>query len=132
MNITRGPMKTAKKVGIYGPEGVGKTSFAARFPGAVFIDTEGSTRCLAPAEGAVWNTVKKRAVLPIPYGTTSFTMSVNGGTVTEVDTGLNGAQGWYALKPNTDDSVSLSLVAGGINYAATLLGQGDGFFVIIQ
>ena len=44
MNITRGPMKTAKKVGIYGPEGVGKTSFAARFPGAVFIDTEGSTR----------------------------------------------------------------------------------------
>jgi len=95
-------------------------------------DTEGSTRCLAPAEGAVWNTVKKRAVLPIPYGTTSFTMSVNGGMVTEVDTGLNGAQGWYALKPNTDDSVSLSLVAGGINYAATLLGQGDGFFVIIQ
>ena len=95
-------------------------------------DTEGSTRCLAPAEGAVWNTVKKRAVLPIPYGTTSFTMSVNGGTVTEVDTGLNGAQGWYALKPSTDDSVSLSLVAGGINYAATLLGQGDGFFVIIQ
>jgi GTPase SAR1 family protein len=44
MNITRGAMKTAKKVGIYGPEGVGKTSFAARFPGAVFIDTEGSTR----------------------------------------------------------------------------------------
>jgi GTPase SAR1 family protein len=44
MNITRGPIKTAKKVGIYGPEGVGKTSFAARFPGAVFIDTEGSTR----------------------------------------------------------------------------------------
>ena len=95
-------------------------------------DSEGSTRCLAPAAGAVWNTVKKRAVLPIPYGTTSFTMSVNGGTVTEVDTGLNGVQGWYALKPNTDDSVSLSLVAGGINYAATLLGQGDGFFVIIQ
>jgi hypothetical protein len=95
-------------------------------------DSEGSTRCLAPAEGDVWDTIKKRAVLPIPYGTESFTMSVNGGTVTEVDTGLNGAQGWYALKPNTDDSVSLSLVAGGINYAATLLGQGDGFFVIIQ
>ena len=95
-------------------------------------DPEGSTRCLAPAEGAVWNTIKKRAVLPIPYGTESFTMSVNGGTVTEVDTGLNGAQGWYALKPATGDSVSLSLVAGGINYAATLLGQGDGFFVIIK
>ena len=37
-------MKSAKKVLIYGPEGVGKTSFAAKMPGAVFIDTEGSTR----------------------------------------------------------------------------------------
>ena len=46
MNITRGPIKTAKKVGIYGPEGVGKTTFASRFPGAVFIDTEGSTTTL--------------------------------------------------------------------------------------
>ena len=44
MNITKGAVRTAKKVGIYGPEGVGKTSFAAKFPGAVFIDTEGSTR----------------------------------------------------------------------------------------
>ena len=44
MNITRGPVKTGIKVGIYGTEGVGKTTFAARFPGAVFIDTEGSTK----------------------------------------------------------------------------------------
>ena len=44
MNITRGPVKTAKKIGIYGPEGVGKSSYAANFPGAVFIDTEGSTK----------------------------------------------------------------------------------------
>ena len=95
-------------------------------------DSEGSTRCLAPAEGDVWNTIKKRAVLPIPYGTESFTMSVNGGTVTDVNTGLNGAQGWYALKPTNGDSVSLSLVAGGINYAATLLGKCDGYFVIIR
>ncbi|MBO6268969.1 MAG: ATP-binding protein [Clostridium sp.] len=29
---------------IYGPEGIGKTSFAAQFPDPVFIDTEGSTR----------------------------------------------------------------------------------------
>ena len=44
MNITRGPVKTGIKVGIYGTEGVGKTTFAAQFPGAVFIDTEGSTK----------------------------------------------------------------------------------------
>ena len=44
MNITRGKVKTAIKVAIYGPEGAGKTTFAAQFGGAVFIDTEGSTR----------------------------------------------------------------------------------------
>ena len=44
MNITRGPVKSAIKVGIYGPEGIGKTTFAGMFPGAVFIDTEGSTK----------------------------------------------------------------------------------------
>ena len=43
MNITRGIIPTAKKVVIYGPEGIGKTTFAAQFPGAVFLDTEGST-----------------------------------------------------------------------------------------
>jgi hypothetical protein len=43
VNITRGIIPTAKKVVIYGPEGIGKTTFAAQFPGAVFLDTEGST-----------------------------------------------------------------------------------------
>ncbi|MBQ1790286.1 MAG: AAA family ATPase, partial [Oscillospiraceae bacterium] len=44
MNITKGPIRTALRIGIYGTEGVGKTTFAAQFPGAVFIDTEGSTK----------------------------------------------------------------------------------------
>ena len=43
MNITKGVIPTAKKVVIYGPEGIGKTTFAGKFPGAVFLDTEGST-----------------------------------------------------------------------------------------
>lgn len=43
MNITRGKIPSAIRVGVYGTEGVGKTTFASRFPGAVFIDTEGST-----------------------------------------------------------------------------------------
>ena len=43
MEITRGKIQKAKKVVIYGPEGIGKSTFAARFPGAVCIDTEGST-----------------------------------------------------------------------------------------
>ena len=95
-------------------------------------DSEGSSRCLAPAEGSLWNTITKRAVMPIPYGTESFTMSVNGGASTNVVTGLNGAQGWYAIKPKNGDTVSLSLVADGLSYAATLLGFGDGFMVIVQ
>ena len=96
-------------------------------------DTEGATRCLAPAEGSVWNKVKYRAVLPIPYGTTSLSMQTNGGEWKELDTGLNGAQGWYALSPiGRGDNLSLSCIVDGVSYVATLLGQGDGFFVIVK
>lgn len=42
--ITRGTIPCGQKVILYGPEGIGKTTLAAQFPGAVFIDTEGSTR----------------------------------------------------------------------------------------
>lgn len=44
MNISSGKIKTAQKVTIYGPEGIGKTLFAANFPDPLFIDTEGSTK----------------------------------------------------------------------------------------
>lgn len=43
MEITRGKLKKAQKVVIYGPEGIGKSTLASQFPGALFIDTEGST-----------------------------------------------------------------------------------------
>ena len=44
--ITKGKVETAKKVVIYGPEGIGKSTLASQFPDAVFIDTEGSTKML--------------------------------------------------------------------------------------
>lgn len=44
MQITRGMVKSAKKVVCYGSEGIGKSTFASKFPNAVFIDTEGSTK----------------------------------------------------------------------------------------
>lgn len=44
MNITKGKLPGAKKVVIYGPEGIGKSTFASKFPDPVFIDTEGSTK----------------------------------------------------------------------------------------
>lgn len=44
--ITTGIVKSAQKVVIYGPEGIGKSTFAAQFPDPLFIDTEGSTKKL--------------------------------------------------------------------------------------
>lgn len=43
MQITSGVLSTPLKVVVYGPEGIGKSTFAAQAPGALFIDTEGST-----------------------------------------------------------------------------------------
>ena len=42
--ITTGKVQTAKKIVIYGPEGIGKSTLAAKFPQPLFIDTEGSTK----------------------------------------------------------------------------------------
>lgn len=44
MKITQGKIVTAKKVVVYGTEGIGKSTFAAQFPDPLFIDTEGSTK----------------------------------------------------------------------------------------
>ena len=46
MEITKGRIPCAKKVVIYGPEGIGKSTFASQFPDSVFIDTEGSTNSM--------------------------------------------------------------------------------------
>ena len=46
MNITKGRQGGAVKTVIYGPEGIGKSTFASKFPNAIFCDTEDSTRHL--------------------------------------------------------------------------------------
>lgn len=43
MEMIRGKLEKAKKIVLYGPEGIGKSTFASGFPGAVFCDVEGST-----------------------------------------------------------------------------------------
>lgn len=43
MNIIKGKQYKAQKVCVYGPEGVGKSTFASQFPDPLFIDTEDST-----------------------------------------------------------------------------------------
>lgn len=44
LKIIPGKLGGAMKVVIYGPEGIGKSTLAAKFPRPLFIDTEGSTR----------------------------------------------------------------------------------------
>lgn len=46
MNITSGIVPSAQKVIVYGPEGIGKSTFASKFPDPLFSDTEGSTKKL--------------------------------------------------------------------------------------
>ena len=46
MNISRGVIQSAQKIVIYGPEGIGKSTMASKFPDPLFSDTEGSTKRL--------------------------------------------------------------------------------------
>ena len=62
MEITRGKIQKAKKVVAYGPEGIGKSTFASQFPDPVFIDTEGSTAAMDVARlprPTSWNMLLK-------------------------------------------------------------------------
>lgn len=45
-SILTGAIPAPVKVVLYGPEGIGKSTFAAQFPDPVFIDTEGGTKRL--------------------------------------------------------------------------------------
>lgn len=46
MNISSGMIPSAQKIVIYGPEGIGKSTMASKFPEPLFSDTEGSTKRL--------------------------------------------------------------------------------------
>lgn len=46
MQIITGTIPAAQKIVVYGPEGIGKSTFASKFPNVLFIDTEGSTKRL--------------------------------------------------------------------------------------
>ena len=45
-NVTGGIVQTAQRIVIYGPEGIGKSTFLSHFPGVCYLDTEGSTKRL--------------------------------------------------------------------------------------
>jgi GTPase SAR1 family protein len=43
VEITTGKNKRAQKIIVYGPEGIGKSTFVSKFPQVIFSDVEGST-----------------------------------------------------------------------------------------
>ena len=45
-SVTTGVQTAPVKTVLYGPEGIGKSTFASHFPDPVFIDTEGGTKRL--------------------------------------------------------------------------------------
>jgi hypothetical protein len=111
--------------------GVTRTARLGLIEGAR-ADAKGYTRCIASKDDSKWGKIKKRAVLPIPYGVETFTIVKSDGTVKEDSTGLNGAQGWYLLKVSDSDRLTLSLTTASESYTQTILGIGDGFRVIVK
>ena len=43
LNISKGIVLRPQKVVVYGPEGIGKSTFASHFPDPLFLDIEDST-----------------------------------------------------------------------------------------
>lgn len=77
MNITRGKIHAAKKVLIYGPEGIGKSTLASKFPDPVFIDTEGSTKTMDVARfdaPSSWEMLKQEIRYVIDHPDTCKTL----------------------------------------------------------
>lgn len=92
----------------------------------------GTTRVLAPSGTPAWGKTKGVAVIPIPYNTTSFTVALNGGEATVTDTGLDGAAGWYALRLKGGIAADLEAETPEGDLAASLMGGGAGFFLIVR
>ena len=84
--------------------------------------SEGTTRCIAPFGSARWRKVDRCAVMPIPFGVTSFLLQFEDGSEVS-DTGLDGAAGWYALAFSRHKSASLAMTdADGAEWTAALNG----------
>lgn len=74
IQLSKGRMKNKGiKVLVYGPEGIGKSTFASQFPDPIFIDTEGSTEHMdvirvdpAPASWAELLEIVRQMATP-PY-----------------------------------------------------------------
>ena len=92
------------------------------------VGPSASSRCILPKDGRRWESVVDRAVLPVPYGTSSLTVDGQ-----SVDTGLGGDQGWFMLGGIAPgQNVSLALSAHGEVFEAAIRGVFSGMNVIIR
>ena len=92
---------------------------------------DGASAGLRATDGD-WAVLKaRRAVLPVPAGTTEFT--IDG---TTVETGLGGAAGWYGWKkisPKPDRApYVLTLTAGEVEWTAGIVALAKGFSLIVR
>lgn len=80
MKIIKGKIEKAQKVLVYGPEGIGKSTFASRFPDALFIDTEDSTIHLDVARferPASWEMLKAQVQHVIRHPDSCKTLAID-------------------------------------------------------
>ena len=93
----------------------------------------GSTRCRLATSGRQWQKAVKRAVVPIPYGTKSISVTKStGGTAEET---LDGAQGWHAIGgivSGTTYGLALNDGEGMPTASGDVLGISLGFLLICQ
>jgi len=82
------------------------------------------TRLVTAADGKPWTSVEKYAVLPIPEGTTAFTVD---SAAQDYD-----APGWWEWRRIRSGEHALSLTAGGEDYLASLFGKGGGLIIIFR
>ena len=82
---------------------------------------EAATRCIPSIGSWQWGKVENRATIPIPCGTTSFSLQVAGESEV-VDAGLGGEAGWYAFVLGGYRTASLAISGQEGSRAASLKG----------
>ena len=92
---------------------------------------EGVTRCVRDSSRASWKRTARREVIPIAYNPSGKSeITVDG---ERKDTGLDGAQGWYALGGiAVGEKHTLAYEADGCAYAAEFTGYLKQFSIIVR
>lgn len=96
-----------------------------RICGSSDDDVSSGTRCLKTASTRKWNRIYSTAVLQVPFGASSVYVDGNA-----VDTGLDGACGWFQVGPVGIGEVCTVQIASGS--PVTLTGAGIGMNIIIK